>query len=221
MSWKKTKISDKCMTFVSILFNIKKYLILADQVFNETHLQSLDFVEDDIDTKRKSENIKFTKLVSIYRTIFYILHAGKKKTPLHMMTTHVIYDKCKSRELITVFNHIGVSVSYRQVQKAKNNLTQYTLMQCEKVLVPIPSHFSKNMFILAALENFDHQDRSPSSGMNSNHGTVLILFQIKPGNTPSKPLKSSLSLKTVSDSSSLVFSSQKVIPFKDKDSVRF
>ena len=115
------------MTFVSILFNIKKYLILADQVFNETHLQSLDFVEDDIDTKRKSENIKFTKLVSIYRTIFYILHAGKKKTPLHMITTHVIYDKCKSRELITAFNHIGVSVSYRQVQKAKNNLTQYNV----------------------------------------------------------------------------------------------
>ena len=53
-SWKKTKMSDKFMTFFSSLFNIKKYLMLADPVFNETHLQSPDFVEDDIDT----DNIK-------------------------------------------------------------------------------------------------------------------------------------------------------------------
>ena len=42
------------MTFFSTLFNIKKSLMLADPVFNETHLQSPDFVEDDIDT----DNIK-------------------------------------------------------------------------------------------------------------------------------------------------------------------
>ena len=31
--------------------------MLADPVFNETHLQSTDFVEDDIDTKRKKIRI--------------------------------------------------------------------------------------------------------------------------------------------------------------------
>ena len=77
-----------------------------------------------------------------------------------MMTVHAIYDKCKSRELIASFNHIGVCVSYRQVQKAKTDLDQYTPMQCGKVLVPIPCHFSKDMFTIAAFDNFDHQDRS-------------------------------------------------------------
>ena len=76
------------------------------------------------------------------------------------MTAHAIYDKCKSREPITTFNHIGACVSYRQVQKAKSELAQYTLMQCEKVLVPIPSNFYKGMFTIAAFDNFDHQDRS-------------------------------------------------------------
>ena len=56
-SWKKKKNSDKFMTFFSTLFNIKKSLMLADPVFNETHLQSPDFVEDDIDTKRKKIRI--------------------------------------------------------------------------------------------------------------------------------------------------------------------
>ena len=116
------------MTFFSTLFNIKKSQMLDDPVFNETHLQSPDFVENDIDTEIKNENIKFTKFISLCQIIFYILHAKKKKTPLHMMTAHDIYDKCKSKELITTFNHIGICVSYRQVQKAKSNLAQYTLM---------------------------------------------------------------------------------------------
>ena len=42
-------------------------------------------------------------------------------------------------------------------------------MQCENVLVPIPSYFSKDMFTIAALDNFDHQDRSLFIGVNSNH----------------------------------------------------
>ena len=125
------------------------------------------------------------------------------------MTAHAVYDKCKSRELITTFNHIGVCVSYRQVQKTKSDLAQYTLMQCEKILVPIPSHFSKDMFTIAAFDNFDHQDRSSPSGMNSSHDTVSTLFQVKPDHTPSKPLRSSVSLKTVSDLESSVFPCQK------------
>ena len=131
-----------------------------------------------------------------------------------MMTADTIYDKCKSKELISTFNHIGVSVSYRQVQKAKSDLAQYTLMQCEKVLVTIPSHFSKDMFTIAALDNFDRQDRSSPTGMNSNPDTVSTLFLVKPDHTPSKPLRGSVSLKTVSDSASLVLPCQN-IPFKE------
>ena len=53
------------MTFFSTLFNMKKSLMLADPVFNETHLQSPDFVENDIHSERKNENIKFTKIISL------------------------------------------------------------------------------------------------------------------------------------------------------------
>ena len=40
------------MTFFSTLFNIKKSLMLANPVFNENHLQSPNFVEDNINTER-------------------------------------------------------------------------------------------------------------------------------------------------------------------------
>ena len=60
--------------------------MFAKPGFNENHLQSPGFVEDDIDTERKNENIKFTKLISLFQIIYYILHAGKKTTPLVSMT---------------------------------------------------------------------------------------------------------------------------------------
>ena len=120
MSWKKTKIFGKLMKFFSTLFNLKKSLMLVDLVFNETHLQSPDFVEDDIYTERTKDNI-YVYIMSICQIIYYILHARKKKTPFHMMTAHAIYDKCKSRVLTTTFDHIGVCINYRQVQKAKTD----------------------------------------------------------------------------------------------------
>ena len=203
-SWKKAKLSDKLMTFFSTSFKMKKLLMLTDPIFNETHLQSPDFIDDDIDTETKNENIKFIELFFLYQIVYYILHAGKRKTRPHMNTAHTIYGKCKSNWLITTFNHIEVCVRYMQVQKAKSHLAQYTMIQFEKSIFSIPSLFPKDMSTVVTLGNFDHQHRSSSFGMNNNHDTASALFQVIPNHTPSNPLRSSVSLKTVSGSVSLV-----------------
>ena len=95
--------------------------MLAHPVFNETHLKLPNFVVDDIDNGRKNENIKtkFTKHMSLYQRIYYILHGGKKKTLLHMMTAHAIYDKCKSRELITILIILKNVLATGKLKKAK------------------------------------------------------------------------------------------------------
>ena len=66
MLYWKNHIFDRFMAFFSTLFTMKTSLMLADPIFNETHLQSPDFVGDDIDIERKNENIKFTKLMPLY-----------------------------------------------------------------------------------------------------------------------------------------------------------
>ena len=66
MLYWKNHIFDRFMTFFSILYTMKTSLMLADPIFNETHLQSPDFVGDDIDIERKNEKIKFTKLMPLY-----------------------------------------------------------------------------------------------------------------------------------------------------------
>ena len=63
--------------------------------------------------------------------------------------------------------------------------------------VPLPSHFSKEMFTVGAFDNFDHKDRTSLSGLSASHDTVSTLFQFKPSETSSKPNKSECDLKNV------------------------
>ena len=148
-------------------------------------------IENDEGAKDKEEDLvselkKVTKIKSLYQMMFYSIHKGRNKTPLHVMTGHNIYDKCKSRELRTSLNRIGVCVSYNEIQRARTSLALYSFIQSKKENVPIPSHFDRTMFTIAAFDNFDHADRSSSSGMLSNHDTVTVLFQTKPDKLPSK-----------------------------------
>ena len=78
-SWKKAEVSDKLMTLFSTSFKMKKLLMLTDPIFNETHLQSPDFIDDDIDTETKNENIKFIELFFYTRlfTTFFMPAKGK------------------------------------------------------------------------------------------------------------------------------------------------
>ena len=119
------------------------------------------------------------------------------------MAAFNIYDKCKSPELITSLNRIGVCISYNEIQRESKSLAHYTFKQGEDWGVPIPSHFVKENFTIAALENFDHTDRSSTSRMLSNHNTVIVLFQEKPEVLPSKPKKSDIYIQQSEQSSKL------------------
>ena len=127
--------------------------------------------------------------------MFYNVHNRRKKTPLHLMAAHNVCNKCKSRELITTLNRIGVCVSYNEVQRCRKNLAHYSCIEGENDGVPITSHFVHENFTIAAFDNFDHADRSSSSGLMSNHDTVMVLFQIKPENPPPTPNKSSVAVQ--------------------------
>ena len=135
---------------------------------------------------------KITKLKVLYQMMYYNVHNGRCRTPLHLMAAHNIYKKCKSQELIISLNRIGVCISYSEIQRERKSLAHYTFKQGEDWGVPIPSHFVKENFAVAALDNFDHTDRSSTSGMLSNHDTVTVLFQEKPEVLPSKPKTSNI-----------------------------
>ena len=152
--------------------------------------------------------------MSIYQTMYYVMHNGNNKTPLHMMTAHNVYDTCKSRELITSLNSIGVSVSYNEVRKARSRLAKYAFTKSQTDDIPMPSHFVTDRFTIAAFDNFDSADKSSPTGTLSSHDTALVLFQIKPDDVPAKPLISTMDLANAVTCESKKLKCQHLLDYK-------
>ena len=196
-SWEKIVLPPSVCAFFSALFNINQTKLMSHNSGEHCCVYDEDDNTNEGDNERDcmSERVRVTKMKSLYQMMFYNVHNGRKKTPLHLMAAHNVYDKCKSRELITTLNRIGVCVSYNEIQRSRKNLAHFAFKEGEKYGVPIPSHFVRENFTIAALDNFDHADRSSPTGMMSNHDTVMVLFQIKPEHTPSKPNKSQVGMQ--------------------------
>ena len=113
------------------------------------------------------------------------------------MNAHSIYEKCRSKEIITQQNSLGLSVSYNTIKKYRSTLAKHAILKSSENNAPLPSHFSKEMFTVEAFDNFDNKDRTSLSRLSASHETVSTLFQVKPSETSSKPNKSEYDLKNV------------------------
>ena len=192
-SWNRCELPDILISFFATLFNIPQAILIKSFLDSDNIFECDD---EDLDDAlfASPQTARAVKVKSLYQMVYYILHNCKKKTPLHVMMGHHIYDKCKSREVITSLNRVGVSTSYNEVRRARSNLANYCFEKSEENSVPIPSHFVTDEFTLAQMDNFDHSDRSSLSDIHSNHDTVMTLIQIKPEFPPSKPNLSAFDL---------------------------
>ena len=102
-----------------------------------------------------------------------MLHNGCKRTPLHIMNSESIYDTSKSATLINCFNHFCLCTSYDELMRLQADMASYTIESC-KDFVPFPSHFNKEMFTMAAIDNFDHEEAT-LSGIFSVINQLIIL----------------------------------------------
>jgi len=158
------KIPEPFQIFFAELFDCK-----------ETDFNSRSGTFDDIE--KDEEDKKILKMTSLYQTMYYILHKGKKKTPLHVMNGIAVHDACRSSTLIRSLNHIGVSISYDEVLRYRCDLANF-IVENSADNVPIPSHFDQTQFTIGAFDNFDHNENT-ISGLGSSHDTVSVLFQEK------------------------------------------
>ena len=131
--------------------------------------------EDDEELETGKYSHKWNlKAQSLLHIMYYNVHHGARKTPLHMMVGESIHQKYSCKTLITSLNNAGLSVSYHKVIRHHHNLTQYALKQ-SPFQVPMPSHFKNDSFTIGAFDNFDHEEAT-LSGVGGSHDTVCVLF---------------------------------------------
>ena len=123
-AWRKEVMPDVLLTFFSTLLNLRLRNLL--QGIDEGSCANMDDEngsddtdQTDMDERIESffENQHFTKIHAMFQILFYFVHRGQKKTLPAVITGHTVYDKCRSRELITALNKVGVSTSYSEVLK--------------------------------------------------------------------------------------------------------
>ena len=93
------------------------------------------------------------------------------------MMAHTVYNKCKSKELISTLNKVGYSISYTEYHKCRHRLAGYVYKSGLSTHMPLPAHINTKEFAMAAFHNFDHEDMSTTSGTKRNHDTVTVIFQ--------------------------------------------
>ena len=98
------------------------------------------------------------------------------------------------------------------MKKHRNDFAKHAIYQSLYFGVPLPSHFSPNMFTIAAFDNFDHSNKNTLPGKSSTYDTVMTLFQEIPSQPVSKPSKSKADLNAIKTLRKLAC--QEVTPFK-------
>ena len=94
-----------------------------------------------------------------------------------------IYEKCKSKELMTSFNRSGMCISYASMKNHRRDLAKLAAANSSADEIPLRSHFSPSKFTLSAFDNFDHSDKSTLSGKCDSHDTVILCFKKFPRKT--------------------------------------
>ena len=135
--------------------------------------------------------------------MFCNIHNGYQRTPLHIINAAEVYEKCKSRNLITSFNKSGLCVGYDTMKWHRGDLAKYAVTsgQGKEKIMALPSQFSPSSFTVTVFDNFDHPDwliiKNALSGNASAHDTAVTVFQEKPGKPLRKQLKNEMPLSSV------------------------
>ncbi|KAG0712951.1 hypothetical protein GWK47_017308 [Chionoecetes opilio] len=143
--------------------------------------------EDDSDDISDSDGNLSTrscrKLQSLFQTMYYVHHCGRKRTPMHIMNAESVHALGRGGKIVTsILNHEGLALSYTELRRYQHDLASFTA-QHNKDRIALPSHFDPGQFTSGAIDNWDHE----GARVSEHDDTVILLFQDKPVSSPCKP----------------------------------
>ena len=134
----------------------------------------------------------------IFQQVYYFVHNGTKKTPLHVSIAQSIHNERRSKKLIKTMNRLGISISYDELERIDFTLANRLLNRLGEHRVPISNSIKKGL-LHRAMDNFDHIEDT-KSGKGSSHDTILMVFQNQNENNEehvSTPIEQDIEKKTI------------------------
>ena len=193
-SYSNTQLPGVLLTFFASLFNVNRTMLMKESL-EEGEICLFDEDEEDYHENSNDQHQRLNlKMKTIFQNLFDQVVHGCKNTTLHILKAHAVYEHCRSRALITAFNRQGCSVSYKTMKTVRADIA---ILKSKDDYVPLPSHFSKSSFTIAAFDNFVNTDRNSFSGTKHSHDTAITVFQEKLPNSINKPKKSAIELKSI------------------------
>ena len=90
---------------------------------------------------------------------------------MHVNISQAIHEVCHSKELIQIFNRMGLCRSFDEVEKLDSALAQRTISRAGINYVPVPPSIQQG-----AMDNFN-REQNTRSRIEGSHDTILMLFQ--------------------------------------------
>ena len=81
----------------------------------------------------------------IFQQIYYFVHNGTKKTPLHVSIAQSIHNECRSKKLIKIMNRLCISISYDELERIDFTLANRLLNRLGEHRVPISNSIKKGL----------------------------------------------------------------------------
>nr|XP_046473658.1 uncharacterized protein LOC124214934 isoform X2 [Neodiprion pinetum] len=145
--------------------------------------------------KRKTGQ-KCSRLVRSYcQDVIFGVHDGRVKTSKHIMLGMTLKSLTSSRKIIDIINRYGHCISYQGVEELETETT-FTSMK-KSSLCPEKIKKKPELFTGVAYDNFDRFVET-SSGKDTLHDTVGIIYQNIDADTTDEPEMSEVSSENTS-----------------------
>ena len=63
----------------------------------------------------------------VFQQIYYFVHNGTKKSPLHMSIAQSIHNECRSKKLSKIMNRLSIFISYDELERIDFTLANQLL----------------------------------------------------------------------------------------------
>ena len=169
--------------------------------------------EDDVYKKKLADGElsvqRCKKIQSIFQTIYYVHHQGRRRTPIHIMNAVSVHALGRGGKLMTKsLNREGISMSYDELRRYQCDMARISA-QHNRDRMGLPHHFDPGQFTSCAIDNWDHEGENASE-----HDTAMVLFQDKPESLPQKPKISDTQVKHGQRAFNQILPCQKLIDIK-------